>query len=103
MRRWLATLFVLLALAAPAGAQSIRSTYRGAPNLVGLPGLANGRYQNAADVILEQAVRNLPLFPPRRRRTPSDGTPTPTRSSGSTIPCRPSSSPSAGRHSARAC
>ena len=38
--------------------------YRTAPALVGLPSLAaDERYQNAADVILEQAIRNLPLFP----------------------------------------
>jgi hypothetical protein len=58
-----AALAILVALAGPAAAQSIRSIYRSAPTLVGLPGLANERYQNAADVILEQAIRNLPLFP----------------------------------------
>jgi hypothetical protein len=64
MKRTLAVLGVLVALVVPAGAQSIRSVVRGAPALVGLPGLAaSGPYQNAADVILEQAIRNLPLHP----------------------------------------
>jgi hypothetical protein len=51
------------ALATSAEAQSIRHVLRTAPALVGLPGLASGPYQNAVDVMLEQAVRNLPLFP----------------------------------------
>jgi hypothetical protein len=64
MRRSLAILAVLTAIAGPAGAQSIRRVFRTAPSLVGLPGIAaSGPYQNAADVILEQAIRNLPLFP----------------------------------------
>ena len=64
MRRFLAMLAILLAIAGPAGAQSIRHIYRTAPSLVGLGGLAaNGAYQNAADLILETAIRNLPLFP----------------------------------------
>ena len=72
MTRVLAALAILVTLAGPAGAQPLRSTgtqsirhiYRTAPSLVGLGGLAaNGAYQNAADAILEQAIRNLPLFP----------------------------------------
>ena len=64
MRRVFATLAVLIALAGSAGAQSIRHIYRTAPNLVGLGSLAaSGAYQNAADLILETAIRNLPLFP----------------------------------------
>jgi Putative MetA-pathway of phenol degradation len=65
MRRFLpAVLVPLTVMAAPAGAQSIRHVFRTAPSLVGLPGLAaSGPYQNAADVILEQAIRNLPLYP----------------------------------------
>ena len=67
MRRFLAMLAILLAIAGPAGAQSIRHIYRTAPSLVGLGGLAaNGAYQNAADLILETAIRNLPLFPSDR-------------------------------------
>jgi hypothetical protein len=51
-------------LTGSAAAQSVRHVYRTAPALVGLRGLANNeRYQNAADVILESAIRNLPLFP----------------------------------------
>jgi hypothetical protein len=64
MRRFLAILAALLAIAGPAGAQTVRHVFRTAPSLVGLPGLAaSGPYQNAADVILEQAIRNLPLYP----------------------------------------
>src|SRR5262249_7038744 len=77
MTRVLVALAILVTLAGvtlagPAGAESLRSTgrqsirhiYRTAPSLVGLGGLAgNGAYQNAADAILEQAIRNLPLFP----------------------------------------
>jgi hypothetical protein len=64
MTRLLGMLAVLLALAGPAGAQGVRQVYRTAPALVGLPGLAaSGPYQNAADMILEQAIRNLPLYP----------------------------------------
>src|SRR5262245_56861934 len=36
---------------------------RTAPSLVGLNGLANERYQNAADALLENGVRNLPVHP----------------------------------------
>src|SRR5262245_5402130 len=68
--RWRTTLYGTLAvivaavgLATSAGAQSVRHVLRTAPALVGLPGLASERYQNAVDVMLEQAVRNLPLFP----------------------------------------
>jgi len=60
------TLAVIVAgvgLATSAEAQSVRHVLRTAPALVGLPGLASERYQNAVDVMLEQAVRNLPLFP----------------------------------------
>jgi hypothetical protein len=64
VRRTLAALVLLVALAGASGAQSVRYLYRTAPALVGLPGLAaSGPYQNAVDVILEQAIRNLPLFP----------------------------------------
>src|SRR5262245_60143802 len=64
MRRSLAILAMLVAIAGSASAQSIRHIYRTAPSLVGLGGLAaNGAYQNAADLILETAIRNLPLFP----------------------------------------
>ena len=64
MRRLLGILAMLLALVGPAGAQGLRHVFRTAPALVGLPGLAaSGPYQNAADMILEQAIRNLPLYP----------------------------------------
>jgi hypothetical protein len=64
MRRLPGILAMLLALIAPAGAQGLRHVFRTAPTLVGLPGLAaSGPYQNAADMILEQAIRNLPLYP----------------------------------------
>ena len=64
MRRLLAACAVLLATVAATEARSVRSLYRAAPSRVGLGGLAaDGRYQNAADVILEQAIRNLPLYP----------------------------------------
>src|SRR5262245_23132251 len=66
MRRALAAaLLVLLAYAGARAAQpSIRHVYRTAPALIGLPTVAfDERYQNAADVVLEQAIRNLPLFP----------------------------------------
>jgi hypothetical protein len=56
-------LALLLMVAAPAGAPSVRHVWRTAPSLVRLPGLASERYQNAADIILEQAARNLPLHP----------------------------------------
>jgi hypothetical protein len=59
----LAVVVAAAGLATSAHAQSIRHVLRTAPALVGLPGLASGRYQNAVDVMLEQAVRNLPLFP----------------------------------------
>jgi Putative MetA-pathway of phenol degradation len=62
--RVLAVLGVIFALAGTAEARSIRNLYRTAPSLVGLGGLAaDERYQNAADVILESAIRNLPLYP----------------------------------------
>ena len=64
MKQWCAALWVLVALVGPAGAQGLRHVLRTAPSLVGLPGLAaSGPYQNAADMILEQAIRNLPLYP----------------------------------------
>ena len=64
MKLFLAALAALIVLGGSAAAQSIRHVYRTAPALVGLPGLAaSGPYQNAADVILEQAIRNLPLHP----------------------------------------
>jgi len=59
----LAVIVAAVGLATSAGAQSVRHVLRTAPALVGLPGLASERYQNAVDVMLEQAVRNLPLFP----------------------------------------
>ena len=47
-----------------AEAGRVRHLWRTAPGLVGLPGLADDeRYQNAADIILEQAARNLPIHP----------------------------------------
>jgi hypothetical protein len=63
MRRSLAVLVVVFTLAPSVQAASVRHVWRTAPRLVGLPGLASERYQNAADIILEQAVRNLPLHP----------------------------------------
>ncbi len=64
MSRVLAGLAMVLALVGAAEARSVRNLYRTAPALVGLGGLAaDERYQNAADLILEQAIRNLPLFP----------------------------------------
>jgi hypothetical protein len=64
MRRLPAACAVLLVGVVAADARQIRNLYRTAPALVGLGGLAaDERYQNAADVILEQAIRNLPLFP----------------------------------------
>jgi hypothetical protein len=59
----LAMVLAAAGLATNAAAQSVRHVLRTAPALVGLPGLASERYQNAVDVMLEQAVRNLPLFP----------------------------------------
>ena len=54
----------VLVFSGAAAAQNLRHVYRTTPSLVGLPSVAaDGRYQNAADVILEQALRNLPLFP----------------------------------------
>lgn len=58
-----AALIAVLACIAPARAERVRHVLRTAPALVGLPGVASERYQNAADLILEQGVRNLPLFP----------------------------------------
>ena len=62
--RWRMRLYTTLAmvlaaagLATNAAAQSVRHVLRTAPALVGLPGLASERYQNAVDVMLEQAVR----------------------------------------------
>ncbi len=53
-----------LGAATGAGASDVRRAYRRAPALVGLPGLASdGRYRNAADIILDSGIRNLPLFP----------------------------------------
>lgn len=54
----------LLMLTGTAAAGPVRRTYRTAPERVGLPSVAyDPRYQNAADVILEQSIRNLPLHP----------------------------------------
>ena len=54
----------LLVLAGTATAGPVRRVYRTAPALVGLPTVAyDPRYQNAADLILEQSIRNLPLYP----------------------------------------
>jgi hypothetical protein len=59
-----ALLVVLASGAAWAAEPSVRHVYRTAPALIGLPTVAfDERYQNAADVVLEQAIRNLPLFP----------------------------------------
>ena len=58
-----AVLAFLLAVPTLAEAGRVRHVWRTAPSLVGLPGLASERYQNAADIILEQAARNLPLHP----------------------------------------
>lgn len=45
-------------------AASVRHVYRTSPERVGLNGLAHDeRYQNAADGILESAVRNIPIHP----------------------------------------
>jgi hypothetical protein len=64
MRLSFIVLVAVFAFSGAAGAQNLRHVYRTAPSLVGLSSLAeDGRYQNAADVILEQAVRNLPLHP----------------------------------------
>src|SRR5262245_66115679 len=55
---------LVLALAVAAHAGRVRHVYRTAPARVGLPTVAfDERYQNQADVILEQGIRNLPLFP----------------------------------------
>src|SRR5262245_7514481 len=60
---WAAIAF-LVTIGSSASADPIRHVWRTAPRLVGLPGLAaDERYQNAADVILEQAARNLPIHP----------------------------------------
>jgi hypothetical protein len=64
MRRSFIVMVAVLACSSSASAQNLRNVYRTAPSLGGLPSLAaDGRYQNAADVIAEQAIRNLPLFP----------------------------------------
>ena len=64
MTRALAAGALFLALGATAHAGRVRHVYRTAPTLVGLPTVAfDERYQNAADVVLEQAIRNLPLYP----------------------------------------
>jgi hypothetical protein len=42
---------------------SLRHTLRTAPSSIGLGDLANERYQNAADALLENGVRNLPVHP----------------------------------------
>ena len=53
MRRSFIVMVAVLACSGAAGAQNLRNVYRTAPSLVGLPSLAaDGRYQNAADVIL---------------------------------------------------
>src|SRR5215468_4430441 len=57
-------LVVAVGAVAPVEGANVRRVLRTAPTLVGLPGLAaDERYHNAADVILESAIRNLPLFP----------------------------------------
>jgi hypothetical protein len=57
-------LVALFAAEARAGDLSVRQVYRTAPALVGLPTVAfDPRYQNAADVVLEQAIGNVPLHP----------------------------------------
>ncbi len=62
--RGLPACVLLLALVASAHADPIRHVYRTAPARVGLPTVAfDERYQNAADVVLQQAIRNLPLHP----------------------------------------
>ena len=58
-----AALLTIATLASSVQAQSIRHRYRTAPAQVGLNGVANERYQNAADGILESAVRNIPIHP----------------------------------------
>jgi hypothetical protein len=51
-----------LVLAGAADARpGLRHTLRTAPRLVGLNEVANERYQNAADALLETGVRNLPV------------------------------------------
>jgi hypothetical protein len=70
---------VALVLAGRGEAANVRRVLRTAPTLVGLPGLASERYQNAVDVILEQSIRNLPLYPAASsaytwRRNPDTGT-----------------------------
>lgn len=60
----LAACVTLLMLAGIASAGPVRRTYRTAPERIGLPSVAyDPRYQNAADLVLEQSIRNLPLHP----------------------------------------
>src|SRR5262249_9440527 len=103
MTRVLVALGVLVTVAGSTGTQSIRHIYRTAPSLVGLGGLAaNGAYQNAADAILEQAIRNIPLFPGASSAYTYRWKDERARSSGWMIRSRPSSSPSVPRRSASA-
>src|SRR5262249_59278311 len=104
MRRSFIVMVAVLACSGSAGAQNLRHVYRTAPSLVGLPSLAeDGRYQNAADVILEQAIRNLPLHPAASSPSRTPCTTTTQPSSGWTTPSRRGCSPSAARRWARAC
>ena len=58
------TMLIAAMIAGTAQAETVRHAYRTAPAKVGLNGLANDpRYQNAADGVLESAVRNIPIHP----------------------------------------
>ena len=103
MRRLPAACAVLLVWVVAADARQIRNLYRTAPALVGLGSLAaDERYQNAADVILEQAIRNLPLFPAASSAYTYRWNAGAAPSNASTTASRPSTS-SAGRRSAKGC
>ena len=51
----------LMAAAAADARPSLRHVLRTAPRTVGLGGVDNERYQNAADALLENGVRNIPV------------------------------------------
>ena len=64
IRSIVAVIALALASAATVEARpSLRHTLRTAPSLIGLNGLANERYQNAADALLESGIRNMPIHP----------------------------------------
>ena len=59
---WVAMVGATLVVAAPAAARrNVRGALGDAPALAGLPELATPQYRNAADAVLKEGVRNMPI------------------------------------------